>query len=292
MVFKGRSRYPIYITMAIGLVVYIVLSVIPSIATALISLTDYSGIPGVPVHFVGFANYTHEFLMDAIGLKRALIDTLIFALSVTLIQNALGLLLAVLLNKRMPGRALFRSLVFLPAILGVTVIGLTWSLIFNPSGGPASNLLQLWGASSAFFGSNTWAMPLVIFVQIWASVGFTTIVYLAGISAIPSELYEAGVIDGASGWKTFRFITFPMLAPSTTVNVLLTVIGSLNTYDLIYVLTNGLHNTNTLGMYMFNTAFESGNLGSGAAISMVQFVITLVIVLILQKYLRRREAML
>lgn len=290
MVFKGRAQIPIYLTMLPGVLVYLLFGIIPSVATALISLTDYSGIPGLQIHFVGLSNYTNMFHNESIGLYGSIVDTLIFAISVTVIQNALGMLMAVLLNKKIPGRAFFRSLVFLPAVLGVIVIGLMWALIFNPSGGPAASIMHSIGVSSSFFGSNTWALPLVIFVQVWASLGFTTIVYLAGISAIPSDLYEAGTLDGASGWFRFRYITYPLIAPSMTVNVLLAVVGSLNTYDLIYVLTDGQYHTNTLGMYMFNTAFQgSSDLGVAATISMIQFAISLVVVLILQKYLRRRE---
>lgn len=107
---------------------------------------------------------------------------------------------------------------------------------------------------------------------------------------MPVELGEAARIDGASNWLNFWKVTFPMIAPSLTVGVILAAAGSLRTYDLIYVLTDGVNNTNTLGMYMFNTAFQgSSNLGIGAGIGMIQFVLTIVVVLALQKYLARRE---
>ncbi|MHB1629522.1 MAG: carbohydrate ABC transporter permease [Bacilli bacterium] len=289
-IYRGRDRVQMYLGMLPGLLVYLLFALVPSIATAIISLTNYSGIPGVPASFVGFENYVQAFVLDSQGILGSIRDTLIFAVSVTVIQNALGLFMAHLFTKKYPGRGLFRSLVFMPAALGVTVIGLMWALIFNPSGGPAAALFSLWGGSSAFFGSNSLALPLVILVQIWANLGFTTIVYLAGMNTVPVELYEAAKMDGASGFTSFKDITFPLIAPSTTVNILLSVVGSLNTYDLIYVLTDGLYHTNTLGMYMFNTAFEgSSNLGLAATISMVQFAITLIVALTLQKYLRKRE---
>jgi raffinose/stachyose/melibiose transport system permease protein len=118
-------------------------------------------------------------------------------------------------------------------------------------------------------------------------------VYLAGLQTIPTELLESAALDGAGRWNRFRFITFPLLAASTTVNVLLAVIGSLSVYDLIYVLTNGQFGTMTLGMYMFSTAFEgSSQLGYASMIQMVQFVLVLIATLILQRYLRRREVQL
>ncbi|MDQ0189845.1 sugar ABC transporter permease [Alicyclobacillus cycloheptanicus] len=289
-VFGGRQRSLIYLTMAPGLLVFLLFGVIPSVATLVISFTDYLAIPGVPTHFVGFANYIQLFVSNAAGLKESLLDTLMFAGGVTIFQNLIALWLANALTKKFPGVRLFRTLVFMPIVLGVTVIGLMWSLLLAPSGGPAAALLGLFGTSSAFFGSSKLAMPLVIFVQIWANLGFTTVVYIAGIHTVPRELDEAAKIDGASGWKRFWRVTFPMIAPSVTVNVILAAAGSLRTYDLIYVLTDGANHTNTLGMYMFNTAFQgSGDLGLGAAIGMLQFIITIIVVFALQRYLTHRE---
>jgi len=289
-VFGGRQRIVIYATMVPAIIIFILFGIVPALSTLVISFSDYLAIPGVPVHFVGFANYVSLFVDNLQGLQQSILDTLIFAAAVIIVQNLLGLWLAYSLSKRFPGVNVFRTFIFLPAVLGVTVIGIMWSLILTPSGGPGAAILHLFGTSSAFFGSNTWALPLVIFVQIWAHLGFTTVVYLAGINSVPKEFFEAATLEGASEWTTFWRIVFPMIAPSVTVNVVLAAAGSLRTYDLIYVLTDGVHNTNTLGMFMFNTAFQgSGNLGLGAAIGIIQFILTIVVVLILQKYLTRRE---
>lgn len=289
-VFRGRARIPIYLLMLPGLIIYLALGIVPSVATAVISLTNYTGVPGIPANFVGIQNYIQAFSIDWPGVAGSLVDTLIFAVAVTVLQNVIALLMAEMLRRRMPGVAFFRALIFLPAVLGVTVVGLVWALIFNPSGGPAANFLHIFHATSAFLGSNTWALPLVIFVQVWSSLGFTVLVYLSGMNAIPAEMYEAAQLDGGSGWNTFRFVTFPMIASSVTVDVLLAAVGSLNVYNLIYVLTDGLYNTNTLGMFMFNSAFQgSGDLGFGATLSMMLFIITLLVALPLQRYLRQRE---
>lgn len=289
-VFGGQQRIVIYLTMVPGLLIFLLFGIVPSVSTLIISFTDYTAIPGAAIHFVGLSNYVHLFVNNLQGLKNSLEDTLIFAAGVTIFQNLFGLWMANFLTKKFPGVHLFRTFVFIPAVLGVTVIGLMWSLILTPSGGPVASILSLFGTSSAFFGSNTWAMPLVIFVQIWANLGFTTVVYIAGLNTVPTEFHEAAKMDGASGWRTFWKVTFPMIAPSVTVNLILASAGSLRTYDLIYVLTDGVHNTNTLGMYMFNTAFQgSGNLGLGAGIGILQFILTIIVVLILQKYLTRRE---
>ncbi len=289
-VFKGRQQLWVYGLMIPGLIVFLLFGIVPTAASLVISLTDYLGIPGVPVHFVGLANYVTLFINNLPSMKQSIEDTLMFAGGVTIFQNLIGLGLAYVLSKRFPAVGFFRTLVFLPAVLGVTIIGLTWSLLLSPSGGPGASLLGLFGTSSSFFGSNTWAMPLVIFVQIWANLGFTTVVYIAGINTVPRDFLEAAKIDGLSEWASFWRITFPLIAPALTVNLTLAAAGSLRTYDIIYVLTDGVHNTNTLGMYMFNTAFQgSGNLGLGAAIGIIQFVLTVIVVLALQRYLTRRE---
>jgi raffinose/stachyose/melibiose transport system permease protein len=121
-------------------------------------------------------------------------------------------------------------------------------------------------------------------------MGYSMLIFLAGLQAIPKDLYEAGHIDGASAWQTFRNITFPLIAPSFTVNILLSLIGALGTFDTIYVLTNGRFHTNTLAVDVFNQAFAGTlNLGYASAMSMIQFVFIFIVVVISQYYLRRRE---
>jgi raffinose/stachyose/melibiose transport system permease protein len=152
-------------------------------------------------------------------------------------------------------------------------------------------LFGAFGVHSAFFGSDTWAMPLVIFVQIWQNAGFSTLVFIGGLRAIDPQIYEAASMDGVSAWQRLRRITFPMLAPAVTANVLLAVVGAFTTYNLIYVLTSGQYGTQTLGMLAFNAAFGTfqANLGYGAAVSVVLFVMTLVVALPLMALLRYRE---
>ena len=187
-------------------------------------------------------------------------------------------------------RGVLRSLIFLPAALGVTINGILWLLIFSPSQGPAASFLGLFHTSSAFFGSATIALTLVIFVQIWANIGFTALIYLASMDNIPPDLFEAARMDGAGRWSLFRDVTYPLISSAMTVNVLLAAVGSMNVYDIIYVLTDGTSNTATLGMYMFNTSFEgSGDLGLGAAVAVMMFLLTLIVAVPLQWLLRRRE---
>jgi raffinose/stachyose/melibiose transport system permease protein len=279
--------------MGIGMLLYVVFAFGPSLATIVFSFTNISGVPGAGWSFIGLANYQEFFTSltlpdsDALG---ALQRTLIFAAAVTTIQNALSLLIASLLNARLRGRLVVRALVFMPVVLGVTVIGLMWTLVLNPLGGPAESLLNLFGASSSFLGDYTWAFPLCIAIQIWSAMGFSVVIYLAGLQTIPNDLREAASIDGASRWQAYRAVVFPLLAPTVTVNVLLAIIGSLQTWQIIYILTNGRQNTSVLGLSIFQTGFtETLRQGYAACLSMVQFAIVLVVALVFQIYLRRRE---
>jgi ABC-type sugar transport system permease subunit len=282
-----------YVCLAPALAVFILLEIVPALATSIFSLTDYTGLPHAPINWVGIRNYVDLLTGGQTFLVRALGVTAIFSLLVTVVQNGLAVLIAWLLNARLRGQITVRALVFLPVVLGATVNGLTWYVMFNPLGGPVTRVLAELGVRANLLGSASTALYAVIWVQIWANLGFSMMVYLAGMQGIPSEVYEAGKIDGTSPWSAFRHLTIPLLAPSITINVLLAIIGTITGFELIFVLTDGgpAFTTQTLGMWVFNQAFFSGNRlpGYASAIAMVQFALVFAIALVMQYYLRRRE---
>ena len=221
-----------------------------------------------------------------------------FTFLVVFIQTGLGLLFAILLNKKWKTRSFFRATLFLPVIMGITVNALIWKLMFYPMGGPVSSLLKsVFDISSLFFRDPQTAFMWIIFLQIWTYTGFTCVIFLAGLQGIPNEYYEAAKVEGADGWYQFRFITFPLIAQALTVNVLLAVIGALRTYDTMLVTTNGLYNTSTMAFYMFRLAFMSeggsgragGRLGFASSVATILFVFIFLVALITQKFLRKRE---
>ncbi len=285
-----------YVCLAPALAVFFLLEIVPAFATSVFSLTDYSGLPGAPIHWVGIENYTSLLAGQQTFLLRALGVTAIFSLTVTVVQNGLAVLIAWLLNSRLRGLIAVRSLVFLPVVLGATINGLTWYVMFNPIAGPVTQFLQQLGIRTNLLGTASTALYAVIWVQIWANLGFSMMVFLAGMQSIPAEVYEAGKIDGTSAWSGFRFLTIPLLAPSITINVLLAIIGTITGFELIFVLTDGgpAFSSQTLGMWVFNQAFFSNSRlpGFAAAIAMVQFAIVFLIAMVMQYYLRRREAVL
>lgn len=295
------NKWVVMLGMAPAIVLYLVMGVIPSLTTAVLSFTDISGVPGYPWQWVGFDNYVEFlFLQNARDTYAAFGRTIVFSLSVTLIQNALALLVAVLLNsKLLRWRNFARAVVFLPTILGITIVCFAWSFFFTLDG-PADTVFKMLGLpNSGFLGSQTQAFPIVIFVQIWYSLGYAMMIYLAGLQNIPSELYEAAAIDGASPVQIFFKITMPLLWPTITVNVLLSIIGSLSVVQSILLLTGGANNTSTLAMRIFSQAFAIGAAapsGSGtmrqgfaAAQSMILFFMILIVTIISQYIMKKNE---
>ncbi len=298
---RGAARVIPYGLLLPGLLLYVVLALGPSIATFVYSLTDTNGLTPEPLQFIGFENY-QEFLFRGAAARQnidALWRTVLFCVLVTVIQFGIGLLTAVLLNQKLRGTRFFRALFFLPVILGVTIQGLIWRLFLYPLGGPVDSVLGLFGAHSELLGGRPMeAFLWVVTVQIWANMGITMVIFLAGLQTIPDELTEAARIDGASRWQTFRSVIWPLLTPSVNTNLILSIIGSLQAWQLFLVLTGYRPGTQVLGYVVYAQAFgqTSGSLtsnsfrqGFGAAASIVLFLLVLVIGLTSLWLLRRRE---
>jgi len=278
----------------------VVLGIGPSIATFILSFTDITGVSGVPWQFIGLDNYREFFVQQSTrDLLQVIKNTVVFCVAVTVIQNAIALLIAVVLNSKMiKGRGFFRAAVFLPVVLGVLVTSLVWKLVLSPLDGPVSQFIALFGLQSGFFTSASSALGAVIFTQIWMAMGYSMVINLAGLQAIPQDLYEAASIDGTSRWQSFRFITFPLLWLTINVNIMLAIIGSLQSFQVI-LLTTGGNNlaTQTLSarvvFYAFNINSGSGagvmRQGYGATWAMILFIFILTATLIYQRSMKRKE---
>jgi raffinose/stachyose/melibiose transport system permease protein len=210
---------------------------------------------------------------------------------VTVLQNCLAVLIARLLNAGLRGQITVRALVSCPWCWGD---GQWPDVVRDVQPAPGGhNVLSELGHPSQLAGQPATALYAVIWVQIWANLGFSMMIYLAGMQAIPGDVYEAGKLDGTTPWSAFQHLTVPLLAPSITINVLLAIIGTITGFELIFVLTDGgpAFTTQTLGMWVFNQAFFSNNRlpGYASAIAMVQFLLVFAIALVMQYYLRRRR---
>ncbi|MFD2673620.1 carbohydrate ABC transporter permease [Marinicrinis sediminis] len=262
----------------------------PTIGNLYFSFTNYNGNID-SFDWVGLKNYEYAFTTDLINVGDTIKVTAIFCILVTLIQNALAVVLAVLVNMKLRLRTFYRSVIFMPNILGVVVTGLIWTLLFDPYSGPVVKGFEMFGKDTALLGDPEMAIYLVVFVQVWMSVGYAMILYIAGLQGISATLYESARIDGASSWKSFLHITLPMLWPIITVNLMLSVIGSLKLFDIILVLTNGGPgmSTMTIGMYIFDNLFKSNlTQGYAAALSFIHFFIIAVVVAIFYRFLSAR----
>jgi raffinose/stachyose/melibiose transport system permease protein len=297
---RGWARLTPYLLLLPGIFFYLLISLGPSLATTLYSFTDATGIRGAPVHWIGLENYREFLFMGQASRDNydALFRTLVFCFFVATIQFTLGLLVALVVNQRLKGTNFFRTLYFMPVILGAVIQGLIWSLFLYPLGGPMAKILGLFGMQSEFLGGQpTEAFAWVIVVQIWANMGMTMVIFIAGLQTISGELYEAARIDGANSWQVFTNVTWPLLTPSVNTNILLNIIGSLQAWQLFLVLLGYRNGTQVLGYLIFAQGFgqTSGSVtsafrqGYAAAASIVLFCLVLVIGMAVQYFLRRRE---
>jgi raffinose/stachyose/melibiose transport system permease protein len=293
----GRQRLYPWLLLFPGLFFYFLIGVGPSLATAVYSFTNATGIKGIPIDWVGFKNYDDFLFAGARSRDNidALKRTLIFMALVTVIQFGVGLLMAVLVNQKIRGRLVFRTLFFVPVILGVAVQGLMWKLFLLPGGGPMSEMFGWLGLKSEFLGGPN-AFYWVVVVQIWANAGFTMVIFLAGMQTIPADLYEAAAVDGATGWQLFRNITWPQLTPAVNTNFLLNIVGSLQAWMLFLVLTGYRNGTQVLGYVVYAEGFgQTGGTGASfrqgyaAAASIVLFLLVLVLGMAANYVVGRRE---
>jgi multiple sugar transport system permease protein len=227
--------------------------------------------------WVGPDNYV-RLLSDPV-FWRVLLNSVVFTVLTVPVSIALGLGLAVLLNASLPGRAFFRTAIYLPIVLSNLVTSLMGLLLFNEGVGVLNDLLRdLGGAGLPWQSDGTLAMISVVVMTIWTRVGFAMVIYLAALQDVPQELYEAARLDGAGAWQQFRHLTLPLLSPSTLFLVVMNVIWSFQIFDVVYVMTGGGpgNATSMLVTYAYEQGFgPARDFGYGATIGVVLFVLTL-----------------
>jgi multiple sugar transport system permease protein len=260
----------------------------PLIRAAWLSLTNYSFFGAS--QFIGFANYTH--LVHDPQFWTDLGNTAYYAAVATPVSVVLALGLALLLNRRdLPARGVLRAAIFLPAVVSLAVAAIPFRLLFTPSIGLLTYWLGLIGFHTTdWLDSTTLAMPAVIIVGIWKSVGFYMVIYIAGLQTIPREFYEAALLDGASPWQRFRRITLPLLSNTTMFVTIIALIASFQAFDQIFVMTQGgpAFSTETLVMLIYRQGFQNFEMGYASAIGYVLVLIILVFSLLQMRYFNRR----
>ncbi len=285
-----RSRYPNWFLLP-TILIFGFLFVIPTLTSFYYSLTDWN-INRRVISFIGLENFRE--LFSDVKFRSTLGNTLTYSFSVTFVRNFLGLFLAILLNNaQLKGRNLFRTIIFLPYVIAPVVIGYLFTAIYNPAQGILNQSLRAFGMG---FLAQDWlndpniALFSTIMTDVWRTTGFSMVIYLAGLQAIPHELYESAEIDGANGrWKLTN-VTIPLLAPSITINVVLALIGTMKVFVMILVLTNGGpgYATEVINTYIMST-FSLGLYGSGTAANIILSFLIIVIALPVLLFLKKRE---
>lgn len=285
-----RSRYPNWFLLP-TILIFGFLFVIPTLTSFYYSLTDWN-INRRVISFIGLENFRE--LFSDVKFRSTLGNTLTYSFSVTFVRNFLGLFLAILLNNaQLKGRNLFRTIIFLPYVIAPVVIGYLFTAIYNPAQGILNQSLRAFGMG---FLAQDWlndpniALFSTIMTDVWRTTGFSMVIYLAGLQAIPHELYESAEIDGADGrWKLTN-VTLPLLAPSITINVVLALIGTMKVFVMILVLTNGGpgYATEVINTYIMST-FSLGLYGSGTAANIILSFLIIVIALPVLLFLKKRE---
>lgn len=249
----------------------------PIIASLALSFTEYN--LARPPKFVALANFRLAFMSDRL-FWPSLGRTFYYAIIYVPIVVTGSLLLAMLLNQRLAGTNVFRTLFFLPHLTPAVALGLLWVWILHPQLGPVNNLLGKLGLPQpGWLTSQAWAMPSLIIIGLWAGFGGNRmLIFLAGLQGVPQELYEASEIDGAGRWARFRHITLPMISPVVLFNTILGIIGALQVFSTAYVATGGgpAYATWFLALHIYSQAFKYFRLGYGCTLAWILAVILII----------------
>jgi raffinose/stachyose/melibiose transport system permease protein len=276
--------------MAPATLLYALFVLYPTAQSVALSFTDARGVRGGS--FIGLANY-RQMLHDP-QVLAALKNTLVYTVVVVVVQNALALGVAYWLFSAPRVRNLARTGLLLPAMMALVAVSYLWSFIYSPLGGPLNAVMDGLGLHSleqSWLGDTHTALMAIAGSYIWMYLGYTATIYLSCYLSIPASVMEAASLDGARGWRRFRTIDWPMLAPALTVNVTLSTIGSLRVFDLPFIMTDGgpANSTQTLSYVIFQDSFKDFHFAYGTSVAVLLLLITITVGVVLTTLLRRRE---
>jgi raffinose/stachyose/melibiose transport system permease protein len=282
---RGKSPYPTWFYLPAA-VIYGVLFIVPTVTSFYFSLTRWSIFNS---KFTGLQNYVTFFQEPA--LVSGLVHTLIYAVVTSGLKVVLGLLLAVLLTSQIVARGYLRSVVFFPTLVSTIGVGLTFTILMNPERGLINQALSVIGVQGpGWLTDPRYALLSVALVDVWKGVGLATLIYIAGIVSIPQEYFEAARVDGAGAWDNFRKIVLPLARPATVTVIILSLIGGLRSFDLIWAMTRGGPGfTSDVIASVIYKQYQAGFYGLSTAGNVVLFVVVTAIVLPLNRFLNRRE---
>lgn len=238
--------------------------------------------------FIGLDNYVRLFTSPS-GLDMWRV-TIIFTVATVAGSMILGLLLALALNRRIPGRTAARTAIFAPYVLSGVGVGMVWNFIFDPQIGALSSVLRVFGAASPeWYLDKDLALVMVIIVYVWKNLGYCAVVYLAGLQSMPQDVMEAALIDKAGPVRRFFSITLPLLSPTVFFLTITTILSSMQAFDILQIMTPSGNGTNTIVFEIFLQSFGTyQRAGYAAAISVVLFVVLLIITSVQMRYVERK----
>ena len=274
----GKKSWIAYLYILPMIVLSFVLVYYCIIDTVVVSFTDWDGMTDV-FHFVALKNYIKMFKDHVFW--TSVVNNLIFFVGTVFIQALLGFVLAVLLKKKLPGSNVFKAIYFMPIAMATSIFTAIFRIIMDPTNGALNQFLRaihLNGFAVNWLGDPKIALVSVIIVNIFQWMGFSMITYYAGLMSLPDDVYEAAKIDGAGFWRTTFSVTLPMLKGTTNVLIILGIVGSLKTFDIVKLLTGGGpgRSTTVMNTYLYEKAFKDFNAGGAASIGVAILIIAMV----------------
>ncbi|MHB8276738.1 MAG: carbohydrate ABC transporter permease [Candidatus Humimicrobiaceae bacterium] len=275
----------------IGLLIYTIFFMVPSIISIGYSLTDWNAYRS-DVNFIGLKNF-REIFVEGDKYLKYISNTIIFAVVTTAFKILFGLILALILNEAFKTKNILRAIFYLPVTLSPLAIGLMFTSVFKPNVGLVNRLLSSVGLDNLtrnWLSSIQFAMPAVMSVETWRLTGYCMVIFLAGLQTIPQDLYEAAKVDGANYWQRVAHLTIPFLKPSFVINIVLNLIWGLKVFDIIFALTRGGPGdaTGVINTAVF-FAYSMGRYGFSTALGVVVFIIAMLVSFAVIKILSRRE---
>jgi len=287
---KGRQTLRAYLFMAPALILVFLFVILPIIGSLPLMFFDYSVIG--KTSFIGLENFKNAFADKEF--RVAMFNSILFVVVVPIIQ-ILSIILALLVNRKMYGMTLFRTLFYIPVVTSMVAVSIIWGFLFDPSGWINTICIKLGIIQKplGFLNDAKTAMLCIMFITIWQGIGYYMMLYLAGLQSVPKELEEASYVDGATGLQSLIKIKLPMLKPYIWFCSLNSIISALGVFDVVYVLTQGGPNdaTNVINYYSYVKAFKDFQFGYAAAISGVQAAMTLVLSILVFVYGRKGGGM-
>jgi len=285
-----RDKFVLALMIGVPTLISVALVWVPALSSVALSFTRWDGIGLDSIKWIGLRNYREIFTIYP-PFYPALWHNLIWLLFFLFIPTPIGLFLAVLLDRELRFTRVYQSVIFLPVVLSLAIVGFIWQLMYSTDQGLINAVLDKFGVAPIdWLGNpnlNLWA---VLIAASWRHVGYMMILYLAGLKSVDPALKEAAAIDGASDWQTFRYVVFPALRPINIVVLVITVIESLRAFDLVYVINGGRNGLELLSVLVTqNIIGEASRIGYGSAIATIMLVISTVFIVIYTLNIFREE---